>query len=161
MLDTASCVEALVRSAPFPPANTSHSAVCYAARAATESSRHGSHMEQETHPRIEGSHPQVARKLSQETKAILAAATSIIVLLLGLLITTLLTSARIEARIEARINQMQAEARSDRAAWQAEIRTLRAEVRADRQDFQRQILRLTEAQVRTAAVVEQMQAASR
>ena len=153
-------------------------------------------MEQETHRRIEGSHPQETRpriQLSQETKAILAAATSIIVLPLGLLITSLLTSARIEARID----QMQAEARSDRAAWQAEaravraeakadqaawqaearavraevkadqaawqaeIRTLRAEAKADRQDFQRQILRLTEAQVRTAAVVEQMQTASR
>ena len=114
-------------------------------------------MAQETHRRIEGSHPQETRKLSQETKAILAATTSIIVLLLGLPITTLLTSARIEARID----QVQAEARNDRAAWQAEARTLRAEVKADRQDFQRQILRLTEAQVRTAAVVEQMQAASR
>ena len=125
-------------------------------------------MEQEAHRRVEGSHPQETRKLSQETKAILAGATSIIVLLLGLLVTSVLTSARIEARIdrmsartEARIGQMQAEARSDRAAWQAEARAVRAEVRADRQDFQRQILRLTEEQVRTAAVVEQMQATSR
>ena len=143
-------------------------------------------MEQEAHRRVEGSHPQETRKLSQETKAILAAGTSIIVLLLGLLVTSVLTSARIEARIdrmsaridqvsartEARTDQMQAEARSDRAAWQAEMRAVRAEVRADqaemraeakadREDFQRQILRLTEAQVRTAAVVEQMQATSR
>ncbi len=125
-------------------------------------------MEQEAHRRVEGSHPQETRKLSQETKAILAGATSIIVLLLGLLVTSVLTSARIEARLdrmsartEARIDQMQAEARSDRAAWQAEARAVRAEVRADRQDFQRQILRLTEEQVRTAAVVEQMQATSR
>ena len=151
-------------------------------------------MEQETPPHIEGSHSREARKLSQETKAILAAATSIIALLLGLLITSLHMSARTEARIdqvsartearidqvsariEARIDQMQAEARSDRAAWQAEVRAvreevkadqaawqaeMRAEARADRQDFQRQILRLTEAQVRTAAVVEQMQTTSR
>ena len=128
-------------------------------------------MEQETHRRIEGSHSQETRpriQLSQETKAILAAATATIVLLLGLLITSLHTSARIEARIdqvsartEARIDQMQAEARSDRAAWQAEVRAVRAEAQADRQDFQRQILRLTEAQVRTAAVVEQMQTTSR
>ena len=118
-------------------------------------------MEQEAHRRVEGPHPQETRKLSQETKAILAAGTSIIVLLLGLLVTSVLTSARIEARIEARIDQVQAEARSDRAAWQAEARAVRAEVRADREDFQRQILRLTEAQVRTAAVVEQMQATSR
>ena len=136
-------------------------------------------MDQEAHRRVEGSHPQETRKLSQETKAILAAGTSIIVLLLGLLVTNVLTSARIEARLdrvsartEARTDQMQAEARSDRAAWQAEMRAARAEVRADqaemraeakadREDFQRQILRLTEAQVRTAAVVEQMQATSR
>ena len=143
-------------------------------------------MEQEAHRRVEGSHPQETRKLSQETKAILTGATSIIVLLLGLLVTSVLTSARIEARLdrmstridqvgartEARIDQMQAEARSDRAAWQAEMRAVRAEVRADqaemraeakadREDFQRQILRLTEAQVRTAAVVEQMQATGR
>ncbi len=129
-------------------------------------------MEQEAHRRVEGSHPQETRKLSQETKAILAGATSIIVLLLGLLVTSVLTSARIEDRLEARIDQVQtearsdreawqAEARSDRAAWQAEARAVRAEVRADREDFQRQILRLTEAQVRTAAVVEQMQATSR
>ena len=154
-------------------------------------------MEQETHRRVEGSHSQEARKLSQETKAILAAATSIIVLLLGLLVTNLHTSARIEARLdraiartearfdqasartevrfdqviartEARLDQMQAEARRDRAAWQAEAsamraeaNAMRAEAKADRQDFQRQILRLTEEQVRTAAVVEQMQATSR
>ena len=147
-------------------------------------------MEQETHRRVEGPHPQEARKLSQETKAILAAATSIIVLLLGLLVTNLHTSARIEARLdraiartearfdqasartevrfdqviartEARLDQMQAEARSDRAAWQAEASAMRAEAKADRQDFQRQILRITEEQVRTAAVVEQMQATSR
>ena len=147
-------------------------------------------MEQEAHRRVEGSHPQETRKLSQETKAILAGAASIIVLLLGLLVTSVLTSARIEARIdqvqaEARSDReawqaegrsdraaWQAEARSDRAAWQAEMRAARAEVkadqaemraeaRADRQDFQRQILRITEAQVRTAAVVEQMQATSR
>ena len=136
-------------------------------------------MEQETHRRVEGSHSQEARKLSQETKAILAAATSIIVLLLGLLVTNLHTSARIEARLdraiahtEARIDKMQAEARSDREAWQAEANAMRAEAKAeasamraeakaDRQDFQRQILRLTEGQIRTAAVVEQMQATSR
>ena len=140
-------------------------------------------MEQEAHRRVEGPHPQETRKLSQETKAILAGATSIIVLLLGLLVASVLTSARIEARIEARIDQVQAEARSDREAWQAEGRSdraawqtemraaraeakadreeMRAEAKADRQDFQRQILRLTEAQVRTAAVVEQMQATSR
>ena len=125
-------------------------------------------MEREAQRRVEGSHPQETRKLSQETKAILAGATSIIVLLLGLLVTSVLTSARIEARIdqvqaEARSDReaWQAEGRSDRAAWQAEARAVRAEVRADREDFQRQILRLTEAQVRTAAVVEQMQATSR
>ena len=125
-------------------------------------------MEQEAHRRVEGPHPQETRKLSQETKAILAGATSIIVLLLGLLVTSVLTTARIEARIdqvqaEARSDReaWQAEGRSDRAAWQAEMRAARAEVRADREDFQRQILRLTEAQVRTAAVVEQMQATSR
>ena len=147
-------------------------------------------MEQETRRRVEGSHSQEARKLSQETKAILAAATSIIVLLLGLLVTNLHTSSRIEARIdraiartearidqlsastEARLDQMQAEARNDRAAWQAEASAMRAEAKAeasamraeakaDRQDFQRQILRLTEEQVRTAAVVEQMRTTSR
>ena len=133
--------------------------MCYAARASTESSRHGAAWHRKPR-RIEGSHPQETRpriQLSQETKAILAAAASIIVLLLGMLVTSLYTSARIEARID----QMQAEVRNDRAAWQAEARAVRAEAKADRQDFQRQILRLTEAQVRTAAVVEQMQAASR
>ena len=158
-------------------------------------------MEQEAHRHSEGSHSREPRKRSQETKAILAATTSIIVLLLGLLVTNLHTSARIEARIdrmsariearidrvsartetridqvsastearldqvsastEARLDQMQAEARSDRAAWQAETRASRAEVKANREDFQRQILRLTEVQVRTAAVVEQIRTTSR
>ena len=69
-------------------------------------------------------------------------------------------------------NDIRAEARADRAAWQAEAQSLRAEARADREAlhaearadreaFEKHITRLTREQGRLTGIVEQMRTARR
>ena len=69
-------------------------------------------------------------------------------------------------------NDIRAEARADRAAWQAEAQSLRAEARADREAlhaearadreaFEKYITRLTREQGRLTGIVEQMRTARR
>ena len=58
-------------------------------------------------------------------------------------------------------NDIRAEARADRAAWQAESARFRDEARADREAFEKHIIRLTQEQSQLSGIVSQMRTASR
>lgn len=90
-------------------------------------------------------------RFGQETIAIIATIVTVGIAIAGLVLAT--------------VNDLREEARADRAAWQAESRQLRDEARADREAsradreaFQREMLRLTEAHARLAAVVSSTRA---
>ena len=89
-------------------------------------------------------------KLTQETIAIGT---------VGLTLATLVLT--LAGFVISSTNDIRAEARADRAAWQAEAQSLRDEARADREAFEKHILRLTRQQSQLTGIVEQMRTASR
>ena len=89
-------------------------------------------------------------KLTQETIA-----TGTVGLTLATLVLTL------AGFVISSTNDIRAEARADRAAWQTEAQSLRDEARADREAFEKHILRLTRQQSQLTGIVEQMRTASR
>ena len=89
-------------------------------------------------------------KLTQETIAILTVGLTLAALVLTL-----------AGFVISSTNDIRAEARADRAAWQAESARLRDEARADREAFEKHIIRLTREQSQLTGIVEQMRTASR
>ena len=89
-------------------------------------------------------------KLTQETIAIVTVGLTLAALVLTL-----------AGFVISSTNDIRAEARADRAAWQAESARLRAEARADREAFEKHIIRLTQEQSQLSGIVEQMSTASR
>ena len=100
-------------------------------------------------------------KLTQETVAIVTVGLTLAALVLTL-----------AGFVIGSTNDIRAEARADRAAWQAEAQSLRAEARADREAlhaearadreaFEKHITRLTREQGRLTGIVEQMRTARR
>ena len=100
-------------------------------------------------------------KLTQETVAIVTVGLTLAALVLTL-----------AGFVISSTNDIRAEARADRAAWQAEAQSLRAEARADREAlhaearadreaFEKHITRLTREQGRLTGIVEQMRTARR
>ena len=100
-------------------------------------------------------------KLTQESVAIVTVGLTLAALILTL-----------AGFVIGSTNDIRAEARADRAAWQAEAQSLRAEARADREAlhaearadreaFEKYITRLTREQGRLTGIVEQMRTARR
>ena len=89
-------------------------------------------------------------KLSQETVAIVT---------VGLTLATLVLT--LAGFVISSTSDIRAEARADRAAWQAESARLRDEARADREAFEKHITRLTQGQSQLTGIVEQMRTAQR
>ena len=89
-------------------------------------------------------------KLTQETIAILTVGLTLAALVLTL-----------AGFVIGSTNDIRAEARADRAAWQAESARLRDEARADREAFEKHIIRLTQEQSQLSGIVSQMRTASR
>ena len=100
-------------------------------------------------------------KLTQESVAIMTVGLTLAALVLTL-----------AGFVIGSTNDIRAEARADRAAWQAEAQSLRAEARADREAlhaearadreaFEKHITRLTREQGRLTGIVEQMRTARR
>ena len=100
-------------------------------------------------------------KLTQESVAIVTVGLTLAALVLTL-----------AGFVISSTNDIRAEARADRAAWQAEAQSLRAEARADREAlhaearadreaFEKHITRLTREQGRLTGIVEQMRTARR
>ena len=89
-------------------------------------------------------------KLTQESVAIVTVGLTLAALILTL-----------AGFVIGSTNDIRAEARADRAAWQAEVQCLRAEARADREAFEKHITRLTREQNQLTGIVEQMRTARR
>ena len=118
-------------------------------------------------------------KLSQETIAIVTVGLTLATLVLTLagFVISSTSDIRAEARADRAAWQAESvrlrdegradrqalrdEARADRAAWQAENALLRDEARTDREAFEKHITRLTQGQSQLTGIVEQMRTAQR
>ena len=107
-------------------------------------------------------------KLTQETIAIVTVGLTLAALVLTLagFVISSTNDIRAEARADraawqAESARLQAEARADRATWQAESARLQAEARADREAFEKHVIRLTREQSQLSGIVEQMRTTSR
>jgi len=114
-------------------------------------------------------------KLSQETAAIVTVGLTLATLVLTLAGFVISSTSDIRAEARADRAAWQAESarlrdeahadraalQADRAAWQAENARLRDEARADREAFEKHITRLTQGQSQLTGIVEQMRTAQR
>ena len=107
-------------------------------------------------------------KLTQESVAVVTVGLTLAALILTLagFVIGSTNDIRAEARADraawqAEAQSLRAEARADREAWQAEVQSLRAEARADREAFEKHITRLTREQGQLTGIVEQMRTARR